>query len=145
MLTIWSAGVAPCKRLLAAFDGAAAMRGRTHLRMAPEAHIAATVHIRRQRAFGPDPGIAAAVHLRRDILDRQRANIRIAAAMHRQRKARLFREAAFGFQVAAAMDGNGRDGRRRYLDLELVPAPAPILATVTGRQQEPAVVPDFDL
>src|SRR5438874_735996 len=54
--------------LFAAFDGAAAMGGRMHLRMAPVMHIAPTMHVRGKRSFGADSGIAAAMHLNRNVV-----------------------------------------------------------------------------
>ena len=81
------------ERLLAAFDRAAAMRGRTHLRMAPEPHLAAAMNVGGKRTFGADLRIAAAVNLNRNGIGGQRANICIAAAVHGKRQVWLFRKA----------------------------------------------------
>ena len=110
--------------------------------MTPEMHIAATMHICGQCAFGAHFGIAAAVNLNRNIVGRNGAHVRIAAAVHLQGKARLPRESSFGLQVATAMHGNGGDGGRCYLNLKLLIVPTRIAA---GRQHKFAVAGDFDL
>src|SRR5947208_12006512 len=67
--------------LFAAFDGAAAMGGRMHLRMAPVMDIAPTMHVRGKRSLGAGCGLAGAVDLYRKVVGRKCENTPVTSTM----------------------------------------------------------------